>query len=129
MMKTAIVVDNDSDIVEVFSDILEMQGFEILSKGYDGGDAVVMFEKFKPDVIFMDVHMEKMHGDQALQKIRAIDKDVKIVMVTGDMSKNMEGVLEKYGASAIIHKPFNIQIIKQIIDELENATSIIIQKI
>ncbi len=61
----------------------------------------------------MDVHMEKMHGDQALQEIRAIDKDVKIVMVTGDMSKNMEETLEKYGASAIIHKPFDIKIMKR----------------
>jgi len=121
-------VDNDSDIVEVFSDILEMLGFDVLSKGYDGGDAITMYEKFKPSVIFMDVHMEKMHGDQALQEIRSIDKDVKIVMVTGDMSKNMEDTLEKHGASAIIHKPFDIKIMTQIIDELDSATSIIIQK-
>ena len=127
-MKTSIVVDNDYDIVDVFSDILEMLGFDVLAKGYDGGDAISMYEKFKPDVIFMDVHMEKLHGDQALQEIRAIDKNVKIVMVTGDMSKNMEETLEKYGASAIIHKPFDIKIINQIIDELESATSIIIQK-
>ena len=127
-MKTAIVVDNDRDIVEVFSDLLEMLEFDVISKGYDGGDAITMYEKFKPDVIFMDVHMEEMHGDQALKEIRAIDKDVKVVMVTGDMSKSMEDTLEKYGASAIIHKPFDIEIINEIITELENATSIVIQK-
>lgn len=127
-MKTAIVVDNERDIVDVFSDILEILGFDIISKGYDGGDAITMYEKFKPEVVFMDVHMKKIHGDQALREIRAIDKDVKIVMVTGDMSGSMEETLEKYGASAIIHKPFNIEIVKQTIDELENATSIVIQK-
>ncbi|ABX12361.1 response regulator [Nitrosopumilus maritimus] len=127
-MKTAIVVDNDHDIVEVFSDLLEMLEFDVISKGYDGGDAITMYEKFKPDVIFMDVHMEEMHGDQALKEIRTIDKDVKVVMVTGDMSKSMEDTLEKYGASAIIHKPFDIKIINEIITELENATSIVIQK-
>ena len=127
-MKTAIVVDNDRDIVEVFSDILEMLEFDIVSKGYDGGDAITMYEEFKPDVIFMDVHMDEIHGDQALQKIRTVDKDVKIVMVTGDMSKSMEDTLENYGASAIIHKPFDIKVIKEIIAELESATSIIIQK-
>ena len=127
-MKTAIVVDNDRDIVEVFSDLLEMLEFDVVSKGYDGSDAITMYEKFKPDVIFMDVHMEKMHGDQALKEIRTIDKDVKIVMVTGDMSKSMENTLEQYGASAIIHKPFDIKIINEIIAELENATSIVIQK-
>lgn len=127
-MKTAIVVDNDRDIVEVFSDILEMLEFDVVSKGYDGGDAIKMYKKFKPDVIFMDVHMEDLHGDQALKEIRIIDQDVKIVMVTGDMSKNMEDTLEKYGASAIIHKPFDIKIINEIISELDNATSIVIQK-
>ena len=114
-MKTAIVIDNDRDIVEVFSDLLEMLEFDVISKGYDGGDAITMYEKFKPDVIFMDVHMEEMHGDQALKEIRTTDKDVKIVMVTGDMSKSMEDTLEKYGASAIIHKPFDIKIINEII--------------
>ncbi|WP_428324620.1 response regulator [Nitrosopumilus sp.] len=127
-MKTAIVVDNDRDIVEVFSDILEMLEFDVVSKGYDGGDAITLYEKFKPDVIFMDVHMDEIHGDQALKEIREIDKDVKIVMVTGDMSKTMEDTLSKYGASAIIHKPFDIKIINKITAELESATSIIIQK-
>lgn len=128
-MKRAIVIDDDHDIVQVFSEMLQMIGFDVIACGYDGTDAIKFHETNKPDIIFMDVHMTKLDGERALMQIRKKDSETKIIMVTGDLSQNLEKRLEQYGASAIIHKPFDIQKIQCVLGELEKATTMIVQKL
>ena len=51
---TSIVIDDDLDTVELFSEYLEIKGIHVVGKGYDGKEAVELYQKLKPDVIFLD---------------------------------------------------------------------------
>lgn len=127
-MASAIVIDDDRDITEVFSELLKLQGIDVLDSGHDGDDAVMLFKKHRPDIVFLDVHMPRRDGIQALREIKKKPSQTKMVMVTGDLSKDLEKLLEEMGAAAIIFKPFKMEKIIQVLQELDKATEIIIQK-
>ncbi|MCZ6583270.1 MAG: response regulator [Thaumarchaeota archaeon] len=107
-MVTSIIVDDDFDTVEVFSEYLELSDIDVVGKGYNGKDAVDLYQKLKPDVVFLDVLMPDYDGFYALEKIRQLDHDAKIIMVTASLTAQTEDMLKDLNASAIIYKPYDI---------------------
>ena len=107
-MTTSIVVDDDFDTVEVFSEYLELKGINVVGKGYNGKDAVDLYQKLKPDVVFLDVLMPKYDGFYALEKIRQLNPDSKVIMVTASLTAETEDKLNELNASSIIYKPYDI---------------------
>lgn len=116
MLTTAIIIDDDKDTVSVFSEYLELYDIEIIGRGYDGKQAVELFVELKPDVVFLDVMMEKYDGFYALEKIREIQSDATVIMVTADLTSDTANRLSELNASAIIFKPYNI---KQVISTIQ----------
>jgi len=56
-MIRAVVVDDDKDTVALFSEILLGNNINVVGKGYNGQEAAFLYQKLKPDVIFLDVIM------------------------------------------------------------------------
>jgi two-component system chemotaxis response regulator CheY len=115
---TAIVVDDSIDIVELFGDFLGMQGIDIVGKGYNGKDAVELYEKFRPDVVFLDIMMPEYDGFYALDNIRKINEHAKVMMVTADLRQETADKLDKYDSIALVYKPFDFDNIMQTLDTL-----------
>ena len=107
-MTTSIVVDDDFDTVEVFSEYLELKNIHVLGKGYNGKDAVDLYQKLKPDVVFLDVLMPDYDGFYALEKIRKLNPNANVIMVTASLTAQTEDKLKDLNASAIIYKPYDI---------------------
>ncbi len=107
-MTTSIVVDDDFDTVEVFSEYLELSDINVVGKGYNGKDAVDLYQKLKPDVVFLDVLMPDYDGFYALEKIRKLNPNANVIMVTASLTAQTEDKLKDLNASAIIYKPYDI---------------------
>ena len=112
---TALVVDDDPDAVEMFSDYLENKGVNVIGKAKDGKEGFVLYKKLKPDVVFLDVIMPNFDGFYTLQKIREIDSNAKIIMVTADFSPSTKKKLKDLKASDIIYKPYDGTAIDRVI--------------
>lgn len=63
-----IIVDDDPLVVESLKTIISANGINILAVGYNGNDAVKLYEKHKPDLILMDIRMENLNGIEAAKK-------------------------------------------------------------
>ena len=113
-----IVIDDNQDIVGVFSDLLEISGIEVIATGTDGKEAVELYEKYNPDVIFVDLIMPKYDGFYAMQNIRMIDPDAKIIVVTGDLNADECDLLDIHKVTAVIFKPFDMHAVKQCITDV-----------
>ena len=113
--KTAIVIDDDKDTVRIFSEFLEENKIRVLEKGYGGKEALEMYKKARPDVVFVDVMMPDGSGFYAIRKIREYDPNSKIIAVTADSRSATEEKLVKLNTNAIIYKPFDVDKIIQII--------------
>jgi len=102
-MKKVIVIDDDDDLRESFSMLLSLNEFQVLATGKDGKEAIELYQKLKPDFIFLDYNMPNFDGMYALKEIRRIDPKSKIIIITGTC-ENHKIFLEK-GAIAIFSKP------------------------
>ena len=113
-----LVVDDDYNTVEVFTEFLELCGVKVVGKGYDGKDGVNLYKQLKPDIVFLDVMMPDFDGFYALENIKKINPNALVVMITADLSTETEIKLENMKATSIVYKPFDIQQIIEIIDKL-----------
>ncbi len=114
---TAIVIDDDRATVHLFSDMLEMMGVKVLAKGFDGKDAVRLYKKYSPDIVFTDITMPEYDGFYAIEEIKKFDPHAKVVAVTAYCTYESARRLEKSKVSARIYKPFDIQDIKKVLFE------------
>ena len=116
-MITCIVVDDDVNTTKVFSDILELMGIRVLASGFSGSEAVCLYKQYRPDVIFIDLAMPKTDGFYAIQKIKKINPEAKIVVITANLSEETDRQLAELEIKSAIYKPFNIDEIKQVLEQ------------
>jgi DNA-binding NtrC family response regulator len=82
-MKTKILVVDDVDtIARVYARFLERQGYEV-HIAYNGEEALLEFDQFKPDLVISDIRMPKMSGFELAVALRKKKPDLKIILMTG----------------------------------------------
>lgn len=106
-MKRVLLVDDALFIRNNLKIILEKNGFEICGQADDGQQAVKLYEALRPDLVTMDVTMPNMDGLEALNAIRKIDANAKVVMVTAMGKEEIVRQAILSGATNFIVKPFN----------------------
>ena len=119
-----LVIDDDVDTVEVFSEFLELKGIEVIAKGHDGKEAEEAYKKFKPDIVLMDVMMPVYDGFYAIEKIREFDPSAKIIMVTADLSVKTKEKLKEMEVSGVIFKPYDIDRVLDVVHSIENGQTV-----
>lgn len=77
-----IIIDDDHLVVNSLKTIVNANGINVLGVGYDGIQAVELYIKHKPDLILMDIRMEKMNGIEATKEILKFDPDANILLIT-----------------------------------------------
>ena len=90
---------------------------DVLASGSDGKDAVRLYKKYRPDIVFTDILMPENDGFYALEEIRKLDPHAKVVAVTADFTNETATRLEELNISAVVYKPFDIQDIKKVLYE------------
>ena len=99
-------VEDEPDTRKVVKEILEAEGYKIVSFS-NGEKGVAAVKKEKPAVILLDVMMPKMSGWDAFEKIRKINKKIKVAFLTVlEVSPERLAALKKAGISDYITKPF-----------------------
>lgn len=117
---TAIIIDDEPGLAELFSDLLELQRLKIVGIGHTGIDAIRLVKAKNPNIIFLDITMPKMDGIEALKEIKKIDQEIKIVMVTANKYVDEEKLLQ-FGATALIFKPFKMEQILEVLENIERS--------
>jgi len=84
---------------------------------FDGKDAVRLYKKYSPDIIFTDIMMPENDGFYALEEIRKFDPHAKVVAVTADFTDESATRLKELNISAVVYKPYDIQDIKKVLFE------------
>ena len=127
-LTSVIVIDDNEDIACSTTEILEIHGIDVVGKGYDGLEAVKLFETFRPDVVLLDLMMPKYDGLFALRKIREIDPKSIVLIITGGGSESMLDELESLEPTKIIFKPLDVnRLVEVIIGESNNKMPFKIQ--
>ena len=113
------VVDDARFMRQVLIDIIKTNGLSREIVEADNGiDAVKKFQKFKPDLVTMDVTMPGADGVQALRAILKINPRAKVVMITSVEEKHTVQDAMKIGARDYIVKPFDRSNVPMVINKV-----------
>ena len=106
--ESILVVDDEEEILEVVSSMLEMLGYDVFRA--EGGQKALatLRENRAIKLVVIDMLMPRMDGVEAVTKLKKISKDLKIILSSGFSEKDqIAGILAK-GCDGFLSKPFNL---------------------
>jgi two-component system, OmpR family, response regulator RpaA len=111
--RKVLLVDDDSELVEVMTKFLEEDGrFEVrvASTGFDAG---MLVKEYRPDIIVLDVMLPDINGKEVCQRVRADNtlEDVRILCISGMIEEDKIQDLKLSGADDFLPKPFDAEVL------------------
>lgn len=106
-VRSVLIIDNDREIVDLLAFYFEEHGY-LVDTAIDGHTGVALAQLRKPDVVICDVIMDRMHGFEVVQKLRARPElaSTLVIMVSAKSYKpDMDRALA-LGADHFVVKPF-----------------------
>ncbi len=114
-MERILCVDDDLSILRLYYNELSEAGYEvILAK--DGREAILKFDKLKPDVVVMDIRMPVMNGIEALTGILGKDRQASVILNSA-YPQYRENFMT-WGAEAYLVKSSDLNELKQKVREI-----------
>ncbi len=109
--RKVLLVDDDVELVELMTKVLEDDGrFEvrIANNGFDAG---MMVKEYRPDLIVLDVMLPDINGKEVCHRVRGdlSLEDVRILCISGMVEDDKIQELKLAGADEFLHKPFDIE--------------------
>ena len=103
-VQRVLVIEDQEDLAALYESALSKDGFEV-SKAYTGEEGVALFEDNGADAVMLDMTLPEMHGVQTLQRIRAMNANVPVLVVTGETSDETRRQCERLGVQEYLSKP------------------------
>jgi two-component system nitrogen regulation response regulator NtrX len=110
MALEVLVVDDEADIRELVSGVLEDEGFAVRTAG-DSTTALEAVENRRPSLVLLDVWLQgsKLDGLQLLQEIKQRDSTLPVLMISGHGNLDTAVAAIREGAIDFIEKPFEAE--------------------
>ncbi|OQW91585.1 MAG: hypothetical protein BWK78_04165 [Thiotrichaceae bacterium IS1] len=125
MQARILIIEDDQNIVSVFQDGLEMEGYEV-DVAYNSEEGWEKYQQHYYDVVIVDWKMGKMDGVQVLKNINDMHPNAKVIMITGfgDVKTVIEA--QHYHAFDCLQKPVDMKVLLQTVQEaLKRRDSVI----
>ena len=101
-----LVVDDEAPVREVLTEYFTTEGYAVEGAG-SGAEALTAVRGGRADLVLLDVRMPGLDGVQVLRKIREINGDVPVIMVTANEDVSLAKETLKLGAFDYVAKPFD----------------------
>ena len=108
MAKKVLVVDDESNIVDILRFNLQREGYEVLA-AYDGQEGLEKARNEGPDLILLDVMLPLMDGFQVCEELRKTDRLTPIIMLTAREEERDRVMGLELGADDYVVKPFSVR--------------------
>jgi len=102
-----LVVDDEHLIRWSLEQNLKKQGYEVVTAG-TGEEALRLVREEQPDLVLLDIQLPGISGIDVLEKIKDIDDDIVVIMVTANSGLENAVNAMRLGAFDYISKPFNL---------------------
>ena len=108
MRKTKIMVVDDEHLIRwSLEQSLKKQGYEVCTAG-TGEDGLRLAREEQPDLVLLDYHLPGIDGLEVLQRLKEMDEDLLVIMVTAQGGLETAVNTMRHGAYDYINKPFNL---------------------
>lgn len=119
---TVLLIDDEDVVLRTTTELLTEIGYDVIAV-LDGQRAVDIFssDHDRIDIVMLDLSMPQMDGMECFLKLRDIDPEVKVVLVTGFSRDGRVQKMLDLGVNAFLQKPFRLKEMAAILEELINS--------
>lgn len=103
-----LIVDDEGPVREVLSEYFLTQGYAVETAA-SGPEALELARRARPDLVLLDIRMPGMDGVEVLKRLRELDRDLAVIMVTANEDVALARETLKLGAVDYVSKPFDFQ--------------------
>ena len=112
-----LVVDDDSTISKGLLETLNMEGYHAVDSAPNGLDGLEKYKAMRPDLVIMDMEMPVMNGYESSQKIKEINPNANILVLTGTPENiYAKKTIDEGYASVLLTKPVSWGQLRQTIE-------------
>ena len=110
MALEVLVVDDEADIRELVSGVLEDEGYEVRTAA-DSNQTLDAIEERRPSMVLLDVWLQgsRLDGLQLLQEVKRRDSTIPVLMISGHGNLDTAVAAVREGAVDFIEKPFEAE--------------------
>ncbi len=118
-MKTVLIIEDNQEIRENTSEILELTGLNVITSD-NGNSGIAMAIDSQPDIILCDIMMPGLDGYEVIKLLKdnPATASIPFIYVTASGEKSEIKMAMELGASGYIRKPFDAKELTQTIDKL-----------
>jgi DNA-binding NtrC family response regulator len=109
------IVDDEPSVLESFKMILKIKDYEVETFP-DGPSAIAPLQKDKFDLAFVDYKLPGMDGLEVLKKIKEIDPNIEVIIVTAYATESSHANAITLGALEYLRKPFLMEEIYELVE-------------
>jgi two-component system, cell cycle sensor histidine kinase and response regulator CckA len=108
--ETILIIEDEPLLRDLLKECLMRAGYSVMEAG-DGEEGIMKYEENinSIDLVFSDIGLPKLGGEQAFEAMRKMNPRAKVVLCTGFIEEEAKATLRKAGAVGILHKPYNVQ--------------------
>jgi DNA-binding response OmpR family regulator len=116
MAQRILIIDDQQDILDLLLDILQPQGFEVITL-HDADNILKEIEKIKPDLVVLDFLLAGINGGEFCAQIKKnpVTQHVPVILLSAH--PRVLNSLGHYGYDEFIAKPFDVDTFLKIIQK------------
>jgi len=118
--KKILVVDDNQEFVGLIRKILERKDFNV-SIALDGKTAIEKALSDVPELVLLDLKLPDIPGEEVLKRIKEIDKDIAVIVITGYGGEQVAVEMMRKGAIDFLSKPIEHELL---LSSIKNALEI-----
>ena len=121
MLQKILVVDDEENMLALLRRVLGKEGYEI--ECVDSGHRAVQLAKERPfELAIVDVSMPDMDGIEVLARLKVINRQMPVIMVTAFRSWEKEQAARRLGCADYLSKPLDMKHLKALVRTEINST-------
>jgi two-component system, NtrC family, nitrogen regulation response regulator NtrX len=102
-----LLVDDEVDVLEPLAEILEAQGYAVVST-WEGEEAVEIAELFEPSIVVTDFRLPGLDGVSLVHQVRESHPETRAILVSGYLSPDTRERARAEHVDAVLEKPLSV---------------------
>jgi DNA-binding NtrC family response regulator len=111
-----LIIDDEVEFASTLCQRLRLRDFDTVDV-HSGREGIAVLPDVRPDIVILDLKMADMNGLDVLEKIKAYDAAVEVIMLTGHGSVRSGVEAMEKGAFDYIIKPVDLKVLLEKINE------------
>ena len=116
MNKKIVIIDDSQEVRELIASSLTKKGFSVFQAEL-ARVGLTLISECKPGIALIDMRLGDLNGLEMVKKIRQIDKEIKVIIISGLNNSEIEKESISRGADAFLSKTIGVEkIVSQVIE-------------